>query len=102
MLQSVFYGHCGQLLPRLSAKRAAGSRQQYLTDTVSVLPVHRLEDRAVFTVHRQDGHTHFGRKGHDDMSGCHQRLLIGQCDRLAMLYGCNGRPDTNHAHDRRH
>ena len=91
--------HVLQLVEGPSVERPAGAGQQ---DTPHLTPVpaalQALKHRAVLTVHRHDLRAVFLRRVHHQLTGAHQRFLIGQRDAFAFLNcrQCGTQPHAAH------
>ena len=88
-----------QILPFLSTERPSGSCDQKFLDTPVFFPVKALINGTVFTVHRIDLYPFFFRQWHDNVSGSHQGLFIGQSNIFSGTDSLNSRPNTDHSHN---
>ena len=102
MLQRILHFDMFQIFPLLSTERSAGRCDQQFVDLSLILSVNCLKNRTVLTVHRKDLYTPFSCHRHDQMSRCHQRFFICQCDIFSRLDCRDGRTDSDHSHDRGH
>ena len=99
MLQGIFHFYLFQICSLLSTERTTGRSNQQFINLLMMFSVQRLEDGAVFTVHRQDPDIMFFRQRHNNMSGSHQSLFICQGNILACPDCFYGRTDTDHSHN---
>ena len=100
MPQGVRRRHMLQLLVASAEKRPAGAGQPDAPHLVPVpAPLQTLEHRAVLAVHRHDLRAVLRRRGHHQLAGADQRLLVGQRDALALFDGRQRGLQPHAAHD---
>ena len=102
MMQRLLLGDVAHLLAAHAEERAAGCCQQNAVDAVARCALQALENCRVLGIHRQNRHALFTRCPHDDLSGAHQRFLIGKRNRLSRFNGSHRRQQSHHADNRRH
>ena len=82
------------------AKRAAGGGEGHLDDLRRVATAHRLKNRIVFGIHRQDARAGAARRRHDGVARADQRFLVGQRDRSSRGDRLVGRGEAGRADNR--
>ena len=99
--QRIFQRHLLELLSRIAAEGAAGSRQQNFPDSILLVAAKTLKDSRVLRVDRQYLDTFPRGERHNEMPRADQGLLICERNVLALTYCRNRGLNAYHADDSR-